>query len=1844
MALAPIAQALGTSVQKLVLNTVIFVASTAYQINLANKLKREADKRKGFRFNKRGESTHIPIVYGKQAVGLIEANHKVNKTGTDATVSSGGTTFNSKTSISFGSGTKNEFLNMNGAICQGGIDSIRSIEVDGSTHNQDKKHRHRIDTYTDGLSSTAALGAANNLPDYCKFTDLAHADLIFRLNRDDYNYQGIPSVSFFVKGRKVRDITYSNNVYSFSSTRTYSNNPALVLADYLTYENGRNIGDAGIDLESFYVAKQICDNTVLTGAVYSGSVNDQKRIEDYNVYADFPDTDTDEPNEAILYRDTSTGDVYAFTSTGTEENPAGNYSLAGLPTRNIPLYECNIVLDSEAKVRDNIEAILGTMPLAVLTWSSDGRYKLKLAYPSSETDFNTSGNAAEAHVTFNKDNVIRDTVNLSWLAATERFNQATVTFLDEHEDFKENSVTWPKTDLTTGSAYLTLLASDNNQPMTTSLNLDGITDPYHAEAYAEFTVRQSRTFHTLSFTATKAALGLEPGDFVKVHTDVIGSNVSGANYGYTSQTDYKYYKVNSVEVNEDLTVKLECHFVDLNAFAWNIADDYIPQGISSTPNFDVEAPTNVSFSTSTINNLGTFSGTLTWTGSDDSSVINYIVQVQKYDDQNTQWGNFTDLGIVSKETTSFEVPGLQAGDYRFGVRAISNTGALSSRTITTTVTLAFSGLEKLATIYADGANQDTNTQSYTQSATDTHYALMVYLNDTTPTLPVRSSSSVSDATDYTDTLSFNPITAENTISFNLYKRSSTDITGTAVSGGTYNFSTNTLTPPSGGWTDYIPAGVGDIYEIVAKVTGFINDTNNISLTYETSYPALHGSQGQDAGVLVVYADDSSGTNATTTYTDEEYVLYYEYVGDEPTVSEILTEGTSTWVKFKGENGPTGASTNIIFQRATSQPNAPAASSGIPTNWYDDASNTVGTGILWASSGTKAVDSTNFTWGTPFQVEGEAVAEVSAYRLNSNAGASGGSFNFTTNTLTPPTSWSLNPPSLSADGDIVYRISGLATGSSVETSASISWGSAVIYARRTDGATGQGIYPIYSSVQTPTSSSQLSFSPTNKDYVTFYESTTQPSLTDSALLSQTYIKYKGEDGDPAGGYVTTRAYIEASSAPSTGPDATITWSTLAVALDSTDAANGWTLTQPTIDADSTTDYYFSDISFVDATGIASSTTATGSNPTKQINFDGVVSFTDLSTQNASTVIHGGNITTGSIQANIITVGNVTVQSQLDSTNGNITNAVNAANTTANAALNTANAAQADATAAVNAANAAQATATTALTKTSVYYQNTDPANAYQLYTGDTWQVPGSNTSQIQYWTGNSNNTNIGGSWSPFDIVAGSVAANYVYAGTIYTDNLRVGSSGNTTFANASGGLSTLTNNLGTINAGSISGTNLKAGNLNISNTGALTGGTGMYASSNGAFGVGVTSAAQYISFNPTGNGTITMAGTIVNFSADRLSLIDSGVRAVTGSSNTFVPIGGSGQYVFAIMGGGGGGGSNNGTSNSRQTHDGACGGGAGGFAIGQYTYNGNQLRVTIGAGGNGGSSGSNRGHASGNAGGASYLYDGNTILLFTNGGSGGGQNTGGAGGNATSLLTEGRASSGGSGGNATIGNISGGGAVDCFGTGSCSAGNVATLFANPYSNQGNVDAGPPYETGSFTAGGSSFGAPSNIGANTNDSFTVPSTGNTASAIRTRIAGNTGTYNNLGTYGPSLQPNVLGPGGSGGTYFGNYDQGNTGTSSISGVTVTTNNSNSFVGGLVGAIGAGTNNVYAASGGNTVFGGGGAGGSGGSDSNSNAAPTVSGGSAQYGGGGGGCGRGRAGTSTGGDGGDGLFLYLKL
>ena len=153
------------------------------------------------------------------------------------------------------SNTKRQFLFVQQAICMAGVHKFYWCDVDDKSFSvPDYEYGLRIHVYPKG-SIADPLATANGFPATNVFTHVAFATIAARYDRDTPNFSNIPNATFYVEGQEVYDIEFSLGVYSLSATKTYSNNPARCLLDYLMSPiYGKGLSLSEIDLPSFYKA------------------------------------------------------------------------------------------------------------------------------------------------------------------------------------------------------------------------------------------------------------------------------------------------------------------------------------------------------------------------------------------------------------------------------------------------------------------------------------------------------------------------------------------------------------------------------------------------------------------------------------------------------------------------------------------------------------------------------------------------------------------------------------------------------------------------------------------------------------------------------------------------------------------------------------------------------------------------------------------------------------------------------------------------------------------------------------------------------------------------------------------------------------------------------------------------------------------------------------------------------------------------------------------------------------------------------------------------------------------------------------------------------------------------------------------------------------------------------------------------------------------------------------------------------------------------------------------------------------------------------------------------------
>jgi hypothetical protein len=423
---------------------IIAIGATIYQlatkdkrkaVNGADNFNGERTSRTGIETVVEGQTGYLAKVYGRAKIGGYRVYHNVSSdfflpatNSSDITFSAGAvgsvtgtyteTALNSDGSLSrvqkgytrVGTslqesinGSKNEFLYFQQMLCVGPISSVRDVVFDGDkflnnpsfsefkTDDWEPKSyaSMRLDYYMSGghygdLVSTRFGDRLN-----ATFNGIAFFDAVIRLNKNDPQFYGVPDVQTFIEGAPVREIGAGNTI---SSTLNYSNNNALCLLDYLLDPIvGKGVDLSEIDFGSFSEAAGVCSLIVQTSVPVGGHI----------------------------------------------WQPTDN-SVIGYATRDLPLYECNYVVDTSKSIRDNIAGILDTMGDARLV-RSQGKYKLKLKYAYDAASLSV---ISEGTIT-DDDIALGSQVRISWPEAKDRLNHCIVRFHNEFEDFKEDSVSWP---------------------------------------------------------------------------------------------------------------------------------------------------------------------------------------------------------------------------------------------------------------------------------------------------------------------------------------------------------------------------------------------------------------------------------------------------------------------------------------------------------------------------------------------------------------------------------------------------------------------------------------------------------------------------------------------------------------------------------------------------------------------------------------------------------------------------------------------------------------------------------------------------------------------------------------------------------------------------------------------------------------------------------------------------------------------------------------------------------------------------------------------------------------------------------------------------------------------------------------------------------------------------------------------------------------------------------------------------------------------------------------------------------------------------------------------------------
>jgi len=425
---------------------------------------------------------------------------------------------------------------------------------DGTTTNQSHVKMQFFDGDDSQVAASIIDDDLTNWTSNHRLRGVSYLAMELRFNPDVFSR--LPTINAIVQGRKISTFNSS----SAESTDQYSTNPAFVLLDYLRNTRfGKGVPLANIDIPSFYSASQVASTTITpTGSNVTDPIDQ---------------------------------------STGTTIN----------------LLDSNIVLDSRAKVLNNIKEIL-TGCRGLLTYGG-GKYRLVIESTGSSV------------LSIAEDDIIGG-INIQSEDKTNKYNRVLVDFPDVDLNFRNNTASFPPNDdssLSSADQHATMKTADGGELLEGRFSIQALTSFHQAQEHAEVILRRSRNSLRVSFKMSGEGMELIVGDIVAV---------THATPGFSG----KLFRVIGITLNKDQTVSLNLieHQDNFYTFATQGAAPTIPDTNLANP-LTISAPASLTLTDELVEYADGVVLTrlnVSLGASTDTFVREYQVEVKKSDETN----------------------------------------------------------------------------------------------------------------------------------------------------------------------------------------------------------------------------------------------------------------------------------------------------------------------------------------------------------------------------------------------------------------------------------------------------------------------------------------------------------------------------------------------------------------------------------------------------------------------------------------------------------------------------------------------------------------------------------------------------------------------------------------------------------------------------------------------------------------------------------------------------------------------------------------------------------------------------------------------------------------------------------------------------------------------------------------------------------------------------------------------------------------------------------------------------------------------------------------------------------
>jgi hypothetical protein len=197
---------------------------------------------------------------------------------------------------------------------------------------------------------------------------------------------------------------------------------------------------------------------------------------------------------------------------------------------------CSAVVDTAQTIMSNVKTLL--MGFRAYMPYVQGQYKLKIEDAGDPSDI-LSGTATIAQ-TFTKDDMI-GSVTYTGIERSAKYNVVAVSYVDPDQKFSVQQVIYPESE----SERQTYIDLDGGRENKLEATFPTITNYAIAKDFARLLFNKSRRQETCSITVNSKALELEPGDCIRIQSNIL-------NFG----TDP--WRIVSFKLNDNMSIELGC--------------------------------------------------------------------------------------------------------------------------------------------------------------------------------------------------------------------------------------------------------------------------------------------------------------------------------------------------------------------------------------------------------------------------------------------------------------------------------------------------------------------------------------------------------------------------------------------------------------------------------------------------------------------------------------------------------------------------------------------------------------------------------------------------------------------------------------------------------------------------------------------------------------------------------------------------------------------------------------------------------------------------------------------------------------------------------------------------------------------------------------------------------------------------------------------------------------------------------------------------------------------------------------------------------------------------------------